>query len=136
MKKIVQSIAHLSLRAKLIVSVSMGFVLIVACYIFFSKAEPEYAVKFGELYAVSGNKAKLIGDYSEEYELATLTDGEEVIVKKINWGGKKTIFVINGVEHIMGLNGKMVVENNLIVLMDNSKKKKKIDRYGKRIHWQ
>ncbi len=82
------------------------------------------------MYEVSGNKAKLVGDYSVDHEIAVLNNGEEVLFKKIYWGDKKIIFIVNGVEYETGPNGDLKAEGNLLVLTDNKKKKKKIDQYG------
>lgn len=129
MKKIVQSIAHLTFRTKLIIIISVGVTLFAIGFLLFT-SEPTYAVKGSQLYAIKGNKAKLIGNYSEYYSSVTLENKEEVIIKEINWGDKETLFIINGEEHRVGPNGIMRVEGNLIILTDNSKRKKKVDQYG------
>lgn len=130
MKKIVQSIANLTSRTKLIIIASGVVTLFAISYFIITKEEPTYAVKAGKLYAITGDKAKLIGDYSEYLTSVTLKNGEDVIVKKINWGDKETVFVINGEEYRLGPNGVMRVDGNLIILTDDSKKKKKVDEYG------
>ncbi len=130
MKKIVQSIAHLTLRTKLIILTSAIVTLFAVGYLLYSKEEPTYAIKGGMLYAVTGNKAQIIGKYDKYVQVATLENGEEVIVTEINWGDKETVYVINGEEHRMGPNGRMKVEGNLIILTDNSKRKKRVDKYG------
>ncbi len=133
MKKIVQAIAHLTFKTKLIILASVIVTLVAIGYLIYTKEEPTYAVKFGKLYSVKGNKAKLIGDYSEKHEIVIL-ENKEVLIKKINWGDKETVFIINGEEHRMGPNGTATAEGNLIILTDDSKKKKKVDEYGSRVH--
>lgn len=130
MKKIVLSIARLSFRTKLIIFISVGVILFATGFILLTSKKPTYAVKGGQLYAITGDKAKLIGNYSEYISSVTLENKEELIIKEINWGDKETIFIINGEEHRVGPNGMLSVEGNLIILTDNSKRKKKVDQYG------
>jgi len=132
MKKIAQNISSASLPVKVLVSILLGGILLIILYVTFLRKEPEYTVKFGKIYSVKGDKAVLVGDYSDIYESVLLNE-DEVIVKTIYWGNKETHFIINGEEHIMGPNAKMSVEDSLIVLTDNSRKKKKVDKYGNRV---
>jgi hypothetical protein len=118
------------LNKKAIAIVTAGILLFIVAFSLFFNKKPTYAVKLGKLYEVSGDKAKLVGDYSEEYHVAVLESGEEVVYKKIHWGNKKTVFIINGEEHETGPNGYLKAEGDLLVLSDNTKRKKKVNQYG------
>ncbi len=132
MKKIVQAIARLPLKRKLIILAGIIAVLLVIGYLIRTREEPEYAIHFGKLYAVKGDKARLIGNYWENYEIVYVKN-KKTIIKVINWGDKETVFVVNGEEYRMGPNGTVTVEDDLIVLKDDSGKKKKVNEYGKQV---
>ncbi len=87
MKNFLQSIAHLTFRAILIIFISVGITLFAIGFLLFA-SEPTYAVKGSQLYAIKGN-------YSEYYSSLTLENKEEVIIIEINWGDKETLFIIN-----------------------------------------